>query len=173
MQADHQIVVQTERLTIRQFKRADSFELYEFLSSPAAERTVPHLVLEHQTAAMELIDVWRAAHESIGYSLWAVTVRSSGKLMGICGFDPHENNPLHVELLLHIKYMSDRYSSETLKALATHAFETLGATSAVVRSRPSDPANSIAVTRLGLERMQQRARGDAQVALYRLHPEHK
>ena len=76
-------VIETARLTLRNFRPDDANALAQVLSDPETMRFYPAPL--DQTEVVAWIERNRRRYEKDGFGLWAMTLKSSGELIGDCG----------------------------------------------------------------------------------------
>lgn len=77
------IILETERLLLREITTDDLYDLLEIWGDPEAMRLFPR-TLDHQ-AMREWIERNQRRYEQNDHGLWAVILRGEQKLVGDCG----------------------------------------------------------------------------------------
>ncbi len=114
----------TPRLRLRELREADFDALYAVLGDSDITRHSPYTFDE--TRVRNWIARNRRRYETLGFGLWAVTLRESGELIGDCGLTLQN---IHGELLPEIGYhiRKDRqrqgYAAEAARACRDWIFE--------------------------------------------------
>jgi len=70
----------------------------------------------------------RSYHEN-GFGRWAVTLKETGKVIGICGLlwcDTDQDSVLELGYLFHRSFWHNGYAAEAANACKRYAFDTLG-----------------------------------------------
>lgn len=143
-------IAQTERLALRVFEPADRAALFEILGSPETMRLMPRGLLATEGAASGWIDRRRASQATDGYSIWAVTLRSSGNLLGNCGFVGERDGALELGYVLGHPHWGAGYATEAAMAAIEYGFAMLHASAIVATIRPwNGPSISVA-RRIGM-----------------------
>lgn len=109
------MIFESERLGFRLLEQGDLDELFNkvwgstetmrFCGGAIARKQIP-----------EIIEYNRGQYNTYGNAIFAVI--KNDRLLGICGGEPDEENPLHVELIIHLagEYQHQGYGTEALKA---------------------------------------------------------
>lgn len=147
------IVLETERLVLREMEQGDLDDLAQMLQDPQGM-----LAYEHDFTPEEVqdwLDRQRDRYARYGYGLWAACRKDSGEMVGQVGltWQPCEGaEVLEVGYLLKRRFWHQGYAREAAAACRDYAFTVLGAEKvhAVIKA---DNLPSIRVARaLGMER---------------------
>jgi [ribosomal protein S5]-alanine N-acetyltransferase len=96
------MVLETERLTLREMTLHDIDDLLEVLSDPEAMQFYPQLFDRQMTQTWVERNIQRYAQHRFG--LWALILKESGKLIGDCGLVVQEVDGVEeVEIGYHIR----------------------------------------------------------------------
>ena len=115
--------LQTPRLLLRELRQEDFDALSRVLGDSDITRHYPYTFDEGRVRGW--IARNRRRYETLGFGLWAVTLRESGELIGDCGLTFQS---IHAELLPEIGYHIRRdcqrrgYASEAARACRDWAF---------------------------------------------------
>jgi len=134
------IILHTNRLTLREITPADLPFLHRIFSDAECMRYYPGIKSFDETAR------WfqRLAFDSYGshgFGLWAVTDRQSGALLGDCGITLQETSAgLEPEFGYHLwrDHWGKGYAAEAAAACRDHALGTLGLARIVSIVRPDN-----------------------------------
>ena len=120
------MILETERLVLREMAQTDFDALYEIFSDA---ETMQHYPASFDKAKVHSwIERNRTRYRENGFGLWAVTLKETGELIGDCGITLQ---PIHGEMLPEIGYHVRRdhqqkgYASEAASACIAYAFEVL------------------------------------------------
>ena len=116
--------METERLTLRPMIIEDFDALHAILSDPKTMRHYPAPFDEEHTRAW--IEKNMNNEAELGFSLWAVVLRETGKCIGDCGISLQNiHGKIRPEIGYHIHRDHQRrgYASEAAKAWLDFAFE--------------------------------------------------
>ncbi|UOQ84414.1 GNAT family N-acetyltransferase [Gracilibacillus salinarum] len=120
------IIIETERLYIRELKFEDADQLSKVLSDPESMRYYP------EPFSPEKVKNWISwnieNYQEYHHGLWAVVLKTTGQCIGDCGITMQEvENELVPEIGFHIikEYANQGYATEAALACKTYAFDTL------------------------------------------------
>ena len=122
------MILETERLYLREMERADLRDLCGMLQDPLVMYAYEHAFSNVEAQAWLDRQLERYARD--GFGLWAVMERDSGALVGQCGLTWQDWSGRQVlEIGYHLR--RDRwgrgYATEAARACKKYAFEVLGA----------------------------------------------
>ena len=122
------MILETERLYLREMERADLRDLCGMLQDPLVMYAYEHAFSNVEAQAWLDRQLERYARD--GFGLWAVIERDSGALVGQCGLTWQDWSGRQVlEIGYHLR--RDRwgrgYATEAARACKKYAFEALGA----------------------------------------------
>ena len=91
-------------------------------------------------------------HERHGFSLWAVTDRETGAVMGDCGliYYAHEGPEIELGYRLAKPYWGNGYATEAARAWVAHGFEELDLDRIVAVTHPENVASQRVLEKLGM-----------------------
>ena len=116
--------METTRLLLRELNPEDFNALHEILSDPQTMRHYPSPFSEEQTRRWIMRNMER--YQQLGFGLWAVVLKETGKLIGDCGITMQN---IHSEILpeigyhIHRDYQRKGYASEAACACMDYLFE--------------------------------------------------
>ena len=123
------IVLETERLVLRELTPDDLDALYAILSDPESMRHYP------APFSRERVEGWIAwnleNYKTYGFGLWAVIRKADGLFLGDCGITMQLiAGRYEHEIGYHINraYTGMGYATEAARACKRYAFDTLGLT---------------------------------------------
>jgi [ribosomal protein S5]-alanine N-acetyltransferase len=118
------IILQTERLLLRQFTIDDADLIYQLNSDPEVVRYVHEPPTSPENAPDVVRDIILPQYE-LGLGRWAVHLRSSGEFIGWCGLKKLPEG----EVDLGFRYKKDHwrkgYATEAAVAVVRYGFEDL------------------------------------------------
>jgi len=122
------IILETERLFLREMDRNDYDALYRVLTDTEIMRHYPYTYDAARVRAWieRNIDRYRVN----GFGLWAVCLKESGEMIGDCGLTLQNiNENVLPEIGYHIRRDFQRrgYAKEAVKAVRQHGIRRLGA----------------------------------------------
>ncbi|MBE5800436.1 MAG: GNAT family N-acetyltransferase [Clostridiales bacterium] len=116
--------METKRLILRELTMEDFEALHEILSDLQTMKHYPAPFDEAKTR--EWIAKNQARYAELGFGLWAVVLKETGKVIGDCGITMQN---IHGQLLpeigyhIHKKYQRQGYASEAAEACQKYLFE--------------------------------------------------
>jgi ribosomal-protein-alanine N-acetyltransferase len=136
------VVLQTERLVLREFEPADTDALLEILGDPVAMRYYPAPFPRAE------VDDWirrnRARYLDAGFGVWAMLLKDSRQLIGDCGCYVRDVlGNMEYELGWHVRrdLWGRGYASEAARHCIHYAFCRLGAERIIALIRPENIAS--------------------------------
>jgi RimJ/RimL family protein N-acetyltransferase len=118
------MVIETERLLLREFTHEDFPALFEIFSDPETMRHYPKPFDENRTK--DWIEWNLQNYKDNGFGLWAVVLKKTGDFIGDCGLTIQNiDGDLLPEIGYHInkKYWRRGFGSEAARAVRDWAFE--------------------------------------------------
>ena len=117
------IVLETERLLLREYTPEDFDALYEILSDP---ETMRHYPAPYDAAGTKRwIDWSMENYEKYGFGLWAAVLKETGTFIGDCGVTLQKiDGEMLPEIGYHIhkQYQRRGYAKEAARAVRDWAF---------------------------------------------------
>lgn len=133
------VVLETERLVLREFEPADTDALFEILGDPLAMRFYPAPFPRAE------VEDWirrnRVRYRDAGLGLWAMLLKDSGQLIGDCGCYVRDVlGNMEYELGWHVRrdLWGRGYASEAARHCIEYAFYKLGAERIIALIRPEN-----------------------------------
>lgn len=118
------ILLQTERLIIRPFKAEDIGEFYSLVSKPEVMRYIHQgEPLDLGQAALDLFE-YRMSYATLGYSRYALELKSNRNFIGLCGF-LESGKDIDLGWRVLPKYWGQGYATEAAKTIVAYGFEEL------------------------------------------------
>lgn len=145
------MILETERLSLREITADDLDDLLEIWGDPEAMRFFPR-TFDHQ-AMREWIERNQRRYEQYGHGLWAVILRIEEKLVGDCGLTVQEVDgveELEVGYHFNRKYWGRGLATEAARACMDYAVERLGRRRIISMIRPENAPSRRVAERNGL-----------------------
>lgn len=118
------MIIETERLILREYTQDDFKELYEILSDPV---TMQHYPKPYDEAGTKRWLDWSLNnYATYGFGLWAVVLKETGTFIGDCGLtmQPIDGQQLpEIGYHIHKDHWRRGYAKEAAKAVRDWAFE--------------------------------------------------
>ena len=121
-------IIETERLYLRRLEQGDYEALCDIMQDEAAMYAYEGAFSDDEVH--EWLDRRISQYEKWGFSLWAVVLKSSGKLIGQCGLTMQQwkdREVLEIGYLFNREYWHRGYAAEAARACREYAFDVLGA----------------------------------------------
>ena len=118
------MILETQRLIIREYMQDDFDALYEILSDAETMKYYPRPYDEK--GVQRWIDWCIDSYEKNGFGLWALELKENGTFIGDCGISMQNiDNELLPEIGYHINknYWRQGYAKEACKAIKDWFFE--------------------------------------------------
>ena len=114
----------TERLLLRRIRMTDAPDMFEYSRDPSVTRYLlwdPHPNIEH---TRNYIDYLQDKYRDGKYFDWAIVLKSSGKMIGTCGFSAvyPEHRSAEVGYVLNPAFRGQGIGGEALSAVLDFAF---------------------------------------------------
>src|SRR5437899_3058843 len=135
-------VIQTQRLSLREFEAEDLNALILILSDPDTMRYYPAAF--DRAGVADWIDRNRARYANDGYGLWAMVLNSTGELIGDCGLVRQRVDEVdEVEIGYHVRHdlWVRGYASEAAHACRDCGFATRKVDHLISLVRPENLAS--------------------------------
>ena len=124
---EKRMIIETERLILREYTFEDFNSLYEILSD---EETMEHYPKPFDEKEIRGWIQWNIEnYAKYGFGLWAVVLKETGKMTGDCGITIQNiDGDLLPEIGYHIhkKYWRNGFGSEAARAVRDWIFENTG-----------------------------------------------
>lgn len=121
------VIVETDRLVLREIVQADLPVLHRIFSDPESMRYYPRVKSFEETAAWFEKLAFRSYAEN-GFGLWGIVEKASGELAGDCGITLQPTpNGLEPEIGYHLRreYLGRGYAAEAASACRDYGLEKL------------------------------------------------
>jgi len=122
------MVLETERLILREMTQEDYPALAQILQDREAMFAYEHAFSDEETQAW--LNRMLERYRTDGYGLWAVVRKETGEMIGQCGLTRQrveEREVLEIGYLFQRKHWKQGYAIEAARACKVYAFETLNA----------------------------------------------
>jgi len=146
------VEIETARLHLRPFTRADRDAIHAIYADPEVMRHVGHGAHKTPADTDAALQAFRRMLQSRGMSFLAVIERATGRLIGDAGLYPVEAAEGDVELgyTLARDAWGRGYATEAARALVEHARTGLGATRVVATVDPANTASKRVLEKVGM-----------------------
>ncbi len=147
------MILETERLYLRELGQGDFEALCQILKDPAVMYAYEGAF--NDSEAQEWLDRQILRYQKWGFGLWAVILKESGELIGQCGLTMQpwkEQEVLEIGYLFRRLYWHKGYATEAARACKNYAFKTLGADEVCSIIRDTNTASQNVALRNGMSR---------------------
>jgi [ribosomal protein S5]-alanine N-acetyltransferase len=145
------IVLETSRLIVRRFAPEDLPALAKIHADPDVMRFIGGVRTVEQVRA-RLADFFEA-YDRVGFSKWAVVLRSSGELIGRCGPSIESIDGID-EVEVGYTFAKDvwgkGFATEAAEAAVRYCFDVLGRTRVIALIDPANEPSQRVARRLGM-----------------------
>lgn len=127
METDSRVILETERLYLREMTRADYAPLCEMLQDAECMYAYEHAFSDAE--AHEWLERQLGRYRSYGFGLWAVILKESEQMIGQCGITMQDCGGVEkpeIGYIFNRSFWHNGYAIEAASACRTYAFETLG-----------------------------------------------
>ena len=168
------IVLQTERLILRQLSIDDAEFILELLNEPSflhyiGDRGVRKL----EDAAQYILNRLVPSYERNGFGLYLVELKQGGTPMGICGLVKRDTLPEpDIGFAFRPEYWSKGYAFESAAAVMSYAKDKLGLNRVLAIASPDNEASEKLLGKIGLrfERMIKLSEAGSEIKLFTSAP---
>jgi ribosomal-protein-alanine N-acetyltransferase len=144
-------VLQTPRLSLREFEPEDLDALGTILSDPETMRYYPAPL--DCAGVADWIQRNRTRYVKDGHGLWAMTLNSTGELIGDCGLLRQNVDGVdEIEIGYHVRrdLWGQGFAPEAARACRDHGFATLGVDRLISLIRPENLASRRVAEKTGM-----------------------
>lgn len=141
------MILETERLYMREMNQGDFEALCLILKDPAAMYAYEGAFTDEEV--QEWLDRQILRYRKLGFGLWGVILRETGELIGQCGLTMQpwkDEEVLEIGYLFRRQYWHQGYAAEAARACREYAFETLNASEVCSIIRDTNtPSQNVAI----------------------------
>jgi RimJ/RimL family protein N-acetyltransferase len=144
-------VIETERLLLRRMTPADADALFAVLGDPVSMKYYP------DAFSRDDVNRWIAwsiaSYDENGYGLYAMTLKSTGAVIGDCGHvRQNVDGAMEIEIGYHVlrALQGQGYATEAARACVEYGFAKLGAKRLISLIRPENLASRRVAEKSGM-----------------------
>lgn len=120
-------ILETKRLVLRKWTNADCDALFEILRDAEVVRYVDDGKPFSLEKTRKFLEIMEKTEREKGFCRWKVVEKSSGKILGTCGFGRiAETDEIELGYLLAQKSWGKGYATEIAQAVLAYGFNKLG-----------------------------------------------
>ena len=150
------MVIETERLQLREYRQDDLDALYEILSDPV---TMQHYPKPYDAAGTQRWLDWSFDnYKTYGFGLWAIILKETGTFIGDCGItmQPIDGQQLpEIGYHIHKNFWRNGYAKEAATAVRDWAFENRNFDSLYSYMKYTNVASYSTARSLGMEKIKE------------------
>ena len=120
------MILETERLMLREMTQSDFDDLAEMLCDPEVMYAYERDFSEEDVG--QWLDNQLSRYKKYGFGMWSVILKQSGNMIGQAGItmQPYKDGELHeIGYLFKKAFWHNGYATEAARALKNYAFQTL------------------------------------------------
>lgn len=147
------IILQTERLYLRNFCEQDLEDLYKIYSEDEVMKYIGRGGALNKEQSLKMINIQSEKfYKEKNYCIWALAEKSGGKLIGHCGFsDLPENYGTEIAYLISREYWNKGYATEIAMETLKYGFEILNFKTIYALSYPQNKASVNVLKKIGMK----------------------
>ncbi len=145
------IVLETDRLYLREMNQGDTEALCRILKDPEVMYAYEGAFTDEEV--QEWLDRQIARYQKWGFGLWAVILKETDELIGQCGLTMQpwqDREVLEIGYLFCRQYWHRGYATEAARGCKKYAFEELGADEVCSIIRDTNTASQNVAVRNGM-----------------------
>lgn len=147
------VILETERLYLREMTRDDFCDLAEILQNPRVMYAYEHDFSDDDV--QEWLNRQQARYKKYGFGLWAMILKETGKMIGQAGLtmQPYKGGEV-LEIGYHLKeeFWHKGYATEAALGCKTYAFDTLQQDKVHCIIKADNTASQNVAKRIGMEK---------------------
>ena len=142
------MIFESERLSFRPIEQGDMDELFNIWGNSDTMRFCGGAITEEKIP--QIIEHSCSQYNTYGNSIFAVI--QNNKFIGICGGKPDEDDPFHVEIIIHLakEHQHQGYGTEAVKAYVEWLKASKRATCVYASVHPDNQASLNMAKKCGL-----------------------
>ena len=142
----------TENLCLRPFTQSDANTMHKILNGKDVLKYFPGTQTPTLEKVERMIGRLLTHWQEKGYGLWAVELRSTGKLLGRCGLQYiPETDEVEIDFILDRHYWGRGFATEAGQAALQYGFNDLGLSMIVGIVHPENRASQRVLEKVGLQ----------------------
>lgn len=145
--------LETERLLLREMKKSDFNDVYEYSSNPQTSEYLLWEVHRSPEYTKEFVDYVISKYKSGEYNDWALVYKPDNKMIGTCGFTKidQENNVAEIGYVINPNYWNMGIATEAAEAVIDFAFNTMGMNRVEAKFMYGNDASLSVMKKLGMK----------------------
>lgn len=143
------VVIETERLLLREWEESDAIGFYEMNADAEVLKYTGDTPFDSIEDASKFIRDY-AEYERHGYGRWAVVLKSDARFIGFCGLKMNEESQVDLGFRFIRKYWRQGYATEAAQACLDFGLNELGIKEIVGRAMPENVASIRVLQKIGM-----------------------
>jgi len=164
------IILETERLILRQLTQEDAKFIFELLNDPSWIQNIGDRNIRTLDDARSYIEKGpRASYEKNGFGLYLIALKETGESVGMCGLIRREGlEDVDIGYALLPKFWSKGYAVEAARATKAYAKDVVGLNRLVAIVDPANEGSIRVLEKIGLryEKMVRLSADDIELKLF-------
>ncbi len=144
------VVLETERLRLREFTPKDAQSMFDLNADPEVIKYTGDLPFESVEQAKAFLQNYNDYQEN-GFGRWAMISKAENEFIGWCGLKLNEEELIDLGFRVFRKHWNKGYASEAAKACIRYGFETLGFDQIIGRVLSENTASIKVLEKLGMK----------------------
>jgi [ribosomal protein S5]-alanine N-acetyltransferase len=146
-------ILETERLILQTWAFADAEALFEIMSDAEVARYIGDGKPFSREKVSEFLNWAENYQRENGFCRWKVIEKSSGEIIGSCGFArPHGTSEIELGYLFAKKYWGRGFATEAARAALAYGFEKLNFAEIIALTDLENVASQKVLEKIGLTR---------------------
>jgi ribosomal-protein-alanine N-acetyltransferase len=144
--------LESDRLVMRKMTEADADDMFAYTSDAALLEHLPLNVTATRAEAVSAIRNFMDMYAQRRVSPWGVSLKATGKHIGICGFESWNNVTDRAEIgfLIARDHWREGFASEAARRVMRFGFEQMGLNRVEARVKPENEASRLLLAKLGM-----------------------
>ena len=146
------IMLETERLILREKNRNDVQNMINLNSNPLVVQYTGDAAFENEAEAEKILDYLLKQYKDYGYARWAVELKDTREFLGWCGLKYHaDKNEVDIGYRLLQQHWGKGYATEAAAACINYGFEHLQLKKIVGHAMKANTASIRVFEKLGMQ----------------------
>jgi len=144
------IILETDRLTLREFILSDAKAMFELNADPEVVKYTGDAPFRSEKEAESFL-INYTDYQINGYGRWAMVTKSDKEFIGWCGLKLNEESQIDLGFRIFRKYWNKGFASEAAKACLDYGFNHLGFEKIIGRVVNANIASIKVLEKLGMK----------------------
>jgi [ribosomal protein S5]-alanine N-acetyltransferase len=163
------VILETERLLLREFLADDAEGMFNLNSDPEVVLYTGDGPFESVEEARKFLEDYKQVYSKWGFGRWAVILKSNGETLGWCGLRQYkEDEGVDLGFRFFKKHWGKGYATESALACTKYAFEKLKLEKLIGRARKENFASLRVLEKCGMKRIGEGKDCDGEIWVYEI-----